>query len=92
MDLIVPSRLVDGHNSPLANGAVGDGKKVFTLALPRSVRKPEITERSEKTAQFAAAKLCQTKSLRIEKVWFEDGEHGDHGLYRRWYMIMEKAA
>lgn len=91
MDLVTPQGEF-GHYSSLASGAVGDGKKVFTLALPRSIRNPEVTRRSEMTAQFAAAKLCQTKGLRIEKVWFEDGEHDDWGFYRRWYMIMEKAA
>jgi hypothetical protein len=91
MDYIV---LPEGtsHNSPLANGAVGDGKQVFTLALPRSVRDPQVTARSEATAQFAAARLCQEKGLRIEKVWFEDGMHEMWGMYRRWYMIMERAA
>jgi hypothetical protein len=92
MELLVPEHLAFGHNSPLANGAVGDGKRVFTLALPRSERKPEVTEKSEQTARFAAARLCQKEGLRIEKVWFEDGMHDDFGMYRRWYMIMEKAA
>lgn len=78
------------HNSAIANGAVGAGKKVFTLALPRSRRRPEITDKSEGQARLAAAKLCQQTGLSIEKVWFEDGEHPDHGLYRRWYMIMER--
>lgn len=90
MELILPNGDY-GHVSTLANGAMGDGKKVFTLALKRSDLKPEVNQRSEAMAQFAAAKLVQTKGLRIEKVWFEDGEHPDHGKYRRWYMIMERA-
>lgn len=81
-----------GHYSSMASGAVGDGKRVFTLALPRSDIRTEVNAKSELTAQFAAAKLCQTKGIRIEKVWFEDGEHDDWGKYRRWYMIVEKAA
>jgi hypothetical protein len=87
-ELILPF----AHNSSMANGAVGAGKTVFTLALPRSNRKPEVNKKSELSAQFAAARLVQTKGVSIEKVWFEDGEHPDHGLYRRWYMITGKAA
>jgi hypothetical protein len=37
------------HNSPIAYAAVGAGKKVFTLALPRSNRRPEITAASERS-------------------------------------------
>lgn len=81
--LIVPY----AHNSPIANGAVGAGKRVFTLALPRSNNRPHITQRSEDEAMIAAAKLCQTHGVRIEKVWFEDGEHDELGLYRMWYII-----
>jgi hypothetical protein len=73
-----------------ANAAVADGKKVFTLALPRSENRPWITEQSEAEARQAAARLCATKGLRIENVWFQDGMHPDHGMYRRWYMVMEK--
>jgi hypothetical protein len=91
MELILPDGEY-GHYSSLASGAVGDGKRIFTLALSRSDRKPEVNARSEMTAQFAAAKICQQQQVRIEKVWFEDGEHPDFGKYRRWYMMVEKAA
>jgi hypothetical protein len=75
-------------NDPRANAAVADGKKVFTLALPRSVNRPWITDKSEHEARTAAAKLCQRKGLRIEHVWFKDGMHPELGMYRRWYMVM----
>ena len=89
MELLVPD--IFGHFSPRAASAMSEGKKVFTLALPRSENRPHITARSEATAQFAAAKLCDTKDLQIEHVWHEDGMHDDWGMYRRWYVVAAPA-
>lgn len=74
------------HYSPRASARMGEGRRIFTLALPRSENRPHITAKSEATARFAAAKLCQAKGLRIENVWFEDGMHDDLGMYRMWYI------
>ena len=78
------------HYSPRATAAFDAGSNVFTVALPRSNNRPWITAQSEREAQIGAAKFCQRKGLRVLDAWFEDGEHPDHGLYRRWYVIAGK--
>jgi hypothetical protein len=76
-----------GHYSARAAAALQAGSRVHTLALPRSSNRPWITSQSETEARQAAAKLCQRQNARVLDVWFEDGEHPDWGLYRRWYII-----
>lgn len=78
------------HESQRANAVLSNlppGAKLHELCLPRSVRKPTITERSEAVARVAAAKLCQRQRRRIVDVWAEDGEHWDWGLYRLWFVV-----
>jgi hypothetical protein len=78
------------HYSARAAAAMQAGSRVFTLALPRSSNRPWITAQSEREARQAAAKLCQRQGLCVADVWFEDGEHPDWGMYRRWYVIAGK--
>ena len=78
------------HNSDRANAVLSNlspGAKLHELCLPRSLRHPMVTERSEAAARLAAAKLCQRGARRIIDVWTEDGMHADWGMYRIWFIV-----